>query len=217
MAQELKKGLFICFEGPEGSGKSTHSRRLAGELEESGFEVEHTFEPGGTPAGRKIRHMLLSDETVKLHPETELLLFEADRAQHVRQVVLPALDAGKIVICDRYSMATMAYQGAGLGLPEEELLRIDDFATGVLAPELTILLDVEVDIGLERASGGEGKDKMERREREFHSRVRKAYLEFAARDPNRVKVVKTSDGVEDVYSEIRKIIYDLLGRYSRTE
>jgi dTMP kinase len=130
MAQKLSKGLFITFEGPEGSGKSTHSRRLAEELSSGGYDVVHTAEPGGTSLGRRIRDILLGKDDVRLGKEAELFLFEADRSQHVEEVIAPALESRKIVLCDRFNTATFAYQGYGLDMDMELVEGIDTVATG---------------------------------------------------------------------------------------
>lgn len=216
MEKSLKKGIFLCFEGPEGSGKSTHAYRLARDLEEQGHDVVHTFEPGSTIAGDKMRCLLLNDETVDLFPEAELLLFEADRAQHVREIIAPALKSGKIVITDRFSLATMAYQGHGLGLDTEMITAIDQFATGALSPDMTIVLDVDVETGLERAGGIENADKLERRRKDFHVRVRKAYLNFASLHPDRVKVISVSENIDNTYEKIKAIVDEALVGHKRT-
>lgn len=216
MEKELKKGLFFCLEGPEGSGKSTHVRNLAQELAKEGYVANYTHEPGATHIGCRIRDMLLKDEKAEVFPETELLLFEADRAQHVREVIKPSLDSKNIIISDRYSLATLAYQGYGLNLSVEKILEIDRFATGGLYPDLTVILDLDVETGLDRAGGVENADKMEKRGSVFHRRVREAYRKLAEKDPDRIKVVEVKETIEETYSTIRSMFYEKVERYKRT-
>ncbi|MFH1665514.1 MAG: dTMP kinase [Candidatus Omnitrophota bacterium] len=206
-------GLFITFEGPEGSGKSTHSRRLCAELAADGYEVLHTAEPGGTPLGRKIRDILLEKDDIRLGREAELLLFEADRAQHVADVIVPALESGKVVVCDRFNTATAAYQGYGLGMDMGLIDTVDAIATGGLCPDLVILLDIDVGKGLARATSGRGGDRMEKRDLRFHEDVRKGYLAMAEKFPDRIKVIKVSGDIDRTYDLVRKEAYDLFARY----
>ncbi len=217
MAQKLKRGLFVTFEGPEGSGKSTHSQRLAGELMSDGYDVVHTAEPGGTPLGRGIRDMLLEKQDVRLGSRAELFLFEADRAQHVEEAITPALEARKIVLCDRFNTATFAYQGYGLGMDMDFVERIDEAATGGLQPDLTILMDVDVETGLARAGAEHPADRMEKRNIRFHKKVRQGYLDLAKRSPDRIKVVKVREKIDETYSFVKEEVYALIERYKRAE
>jgi len=213
MAEKMKKGVFITFEGPEGSGKSTHSRRLAGDLADSGYEVVHTAEPGDTPLGKRVRDILLEKDDISLGPVAELLLFEADRAQHVEEVIKPGLESGKIVICDRFNTATMAYQGYGLGMDMELIRSVDSAATDGVSPDLTILLDLEVETGLSRANAFRQADRMEKRDNGFHRRVRNGYLELAASSGGSIKVVKVREEIQDTYELIRKEVYAFIEGY----
>lgn len=216
MAQEIKQGLFITFEGPEGSGKSTHSKLIVEALKKDGYDVVHTFEPGDTPLGQKIRDILLEKEEIKLGKISELFLFEADRAQHVEAVIVPALKSRKIVICDRFNTATFAYQGYGLGLGIDVIKPLDDMATGGVKPDLIILLDTDVSSGLKRASSENGADRMEKRSHDFHDTVREGYLEIAAKDPDKIKVVALKETIDETYEDIREIIYDFIERHTGT-
>ncbi|MFC1548396.1 dTMP kinase [Candidatus Omnitrophota bacterium] len=213
MAEKLSKGLFITFEGPEGSGKSTHSRRLSGELEKEGFDIVHTAEPGGTPLGARIRNILLDKDDIRLDSQAELFLFEADRAQHVEELIKPALDQGKIVLCDRFNTATFAYQGYGLGMDMDLIENMDRAAVGSLQPDLTILMDVDVGTGLQRAAAAHSKDRMEKRAKEFHEKVREGYLALAEKDPDRIKVIEVKDDIEQTYSLVKEQIDGLIERY----
>lgn len=186
----MRKGLFITFEGPEGSGKSTQIRLLADTLKRRGLKVTVTREPGGSPVGQEIRCLLLNTP-VQPAPDAELLLFLADRADHVAKVIRPALERGEVVLCDRYADSTFAYQGGGRGLPMERLRRLNREATGGLGPRLTFLMDLPVEVGLVRAGKREGgkKDRMEKEHLAFHRRVRAAFLRFAKAEPKRFKVL----------------------------
>ncbi|MDD4956439.1 MAG: dTMP kinase [Candidatus Omnitrophica bacterium] len=213
----MKKGVFITFEGPEGSGKSTHSCRLAEELVSDGYDVVHTAEPGSTGLGGKIREILLMKDEVALSPESELFLFEADRAQHVIEVIGPAIKAGRIVLCDRFNTATMAYQGYGLGMSRDLISTIDLAATGGMIPDLTVILDIEVATGLRRASNTRSADRVEKRSLEFHEKVRTGYLEIASRNRERIKVVDASGDIEDIYRKVREEVYAVIRGYKGTD
>ncbi|MDP8258767.1 MAG: dTMP kinase [Candidatus Aadella gelida] len=206
MAQKINKGIFITFEGPEGCGKSTQSRRLADELASSGYEVRYTREPGDTVLGESIRDIILGKDEEWLDEKAELLLFEADRAQHVAEVIRPALQKKQIVICDRYNTATFAYQGYGLGIDMDQIKRIDEVATGGLVPDLVILMDLDVKAGLERAGNRGLADRMEKRDLEFHEKVRKGYLDMAEADSNRIKVIKVDKGIDETYTIVKDVV-----------
>ena len=210
------RGRFITFEGPEGSGKSTQAMRLAARLRVRGLDVIGTREPGGTPTGEAIRELLQHDsagETVC--PETEVLLFAASRAQLVRSVILPALQSGAWVVSDRFADSTTAYQGYGRGFDVAKMLEINAFATGDVVPDLTLLLDVDVELGFDRlrqrvADAGERLDRIERESMAFHRRVREGYLELARRWPRRFRVVSTDAPQEDVHEQIWATLEGLL-------
>jgi dTMP kinase len=183
--------LFITFEGVEGCGKTTQIRLLATTLEEQGYRVTMTREPGGCPIADQIRHILLDAANTAMTPLAELLLYAAARAQHVNEVIRPALAAGRIVLCDRFTDATLAYQGYGRGLDRTILDDLNRLATGQLAPDCTILLDCPVETGLARAmarinaSSAQREERFELESRQFHERVRNGYLSLADREPDR--------------------------------
>jgi dTMP kinase len=185
-----KGGLFVTLEGPDGSGKSTQQRLLAERLRAKGVEVLPTREPGGSELAERIRSLLLDSKQHGLHPKAELLLFEAARAQHVHDSILPALKRGAVVLCDRFTDSSLAYQGAGRSLDLSEVRRLNAFATGGLEPDLTLYYDVDVELGLARARGHkQGSDRMEEADLDFHRRVRQAYLDLAGAEPARVRII----------------------------
>ncbi len=213
--KNLKKGIFITFEGPEGCGKSTQSRLLYDYLKERSYDCVHTREPGGTKTGEKIRTILLHSKVVKISDLTELFLFEAARSQIVEEIIGPNLEKRRIVICDRFSDATFSYQGYGGKVPVEIISRLDDVATGGLRPDLTILLDVDTATGLERATK-KGVDRMERKNIAYHRRVRAGYLKLAKEDPGRIKVIKVTDGIDKTQGLIRREVECVIQRHKRT-
>ena len=203
------KGKFITFEGIDGSGKSTQLRMLAYELQSRGVDVVTTCEPGGTPLGRALREAFLETwETVT--PMAELLAFGADRAQHVEHLIKPAIEAGKIVISDRYADATYAYQGAGRGFPEEKVLQVIELATGGLKPDLTLFFDITVDEAVRRMADRDEahtkRNRMDAEPTEFYSRVRDAYLGIAAREPERFRVIDAQRPAEAIHNDVMEII-----------
>ena len=197
--------MFISFEGIEGSGKSTAQRLLDEHLQGLGYDPLLTREPGGCALGRSLRPILLDARTRGLSSRAELYLFLADRAQHVAEVIRPALEAGQTVLCDRYADSTLAYQGYGRGLDPEHLRRINDMATGGLMPDLTLLLDLPVHCGLERAglrNREEGtvlsEGRFDAESLEFHERVRQGYRSLAAEEPERFAIIDAAQPPEDV-------------------
>ena len=211
-------GTFITFEGIDGSGKSTQLRLLNNFLRTRGFNVLLTREPGGTKLGLRLREALL-DATEEVDPLTELLVFAADRAQHVRRVLIPALEHGEVVISDRYADATVAYQGAGRGFSPELIAQIVQLATGGLKPDLTLLFDVSIEESITRTtrrSNGKntaaksGRDRLDIEHAEFHARVRNAYLEIAKAEPERVKVIDTSGSVDQTHDRVTTVVLSFL-------
>ena len=213
----MKRGRFITLEGPEGSGKSTQAERLERRWLAAGRKVLRTREPGGTPTGETIRGILQYDTAGEpICPETELLLFEASRAQLVRKVILPALAKGIWVLCDRFADSTAAYQGYGRGFALPTVCAINDFAVGAAMPDLTLLLDVEVKHGFERMRGRRnspvgGHDRIEREALAFHEKVRAGYLALAAKEPRRFRVIDGGESPEQVEAAIWKAVSDVLG------
>lgn len=203
--------MFITLEGPEGSGKSSQLPLLAEFLRARGHDVICTREPGGTKIGDQIREVLVRMDNVELHPRTEILLFLSARAQLVEELVLPSLADGKIVICDRYGDSTLAYQGYGHGLDLEKLRMMLQFATNGLKPDLTILLDVDVLVGLKRKKAKDEWNRLDAYEISFHERVREGYHQLAAQDPKRWRIVDASQSAELVQENIRQIVIDAMG------
>jgi dTMP kinase len=202
--------MFITFEGPEGCGKSTHSKRLKSYLESKGHKVLLTQEPGGTQLGKHIRQILLDPDSV-LDDTTEVYLFAADRSEHVSKVILPALKQGKIVISDRFIDSTLAYQIAGRGLPEDLVRYFNMVSSKGLIPDLTLLLDVSPEVGIKRATQLASADRFEKEKVAFHKKVRAKYLEIAKNDPRRVKVFNTDQKqIDEVQEEIRGAVEKLL-------
>ena len=203
----MPRGLFITFEGSEGCGKSTQVKRLAAHLEAAGTPVLLTREPGGTPIGEKIRHLLqFAPEGVAMRPETEVLLFEASRSQLVREVIEPALQAGQVVIADRFFDSTTVYQGAARKLDAPVVEQLNRFAVGDCRPDITFILDVDVTTArarmLRRVRPVGAPDRMEQEPIEFYERVCAAYRELAAREPHRVRLLDGGRSVDEVESEI---------------
>lgn len=208
MAKEIiKKGIFITLEGPEGSGKSTQCKLLCSYLNRRRRKVLCAREPGGTAIGEKIRGILLDKKNSDMASEAELFLYLSARAQIVKEIIKPALKRGFVVVCDRFSDATLAYQGYGAGIDAALIKKLNRIATAGLAPHLTILLDIPTKEGLRRSRG---KDRMEEKSVEFHKRVREGYLKMARREPNRIKVVKIKGGIADVQEKIRRIVADVI-------
>jgi dTMP kinase len=211
----IKRGVFITFEGPEGSGKSTQLRRLAARLRSAGHTVLETVEPGGTPIGMQIRRVLLDSKNLEMRPTTELLLMFAARAQNVDELILPALSRGEAVLCDRFTDSSLVYQGTARGLGHEVVYEIDRIACRGLVPDLTLVIDIETELGLERAHGrnrksGDVETRIDEQAVGFHRKVRDAYLQLAAEEPNRVKLVDGSRSEElveqDVWAAVSALI-----------
>lgn len=203
-------GVLITFEGIEGSGKSTQIERLSSYLMDKGLPVLTTLEPGGTPLGTKLREVLLNSKADEIIPLSELFLYLAERAQHVREMIIPALSEGKIVISDRFLDATVAYQGYGRNLDLTLIEKLNGLASQGIKPDLTILLDMETTSGIERARRDGKGDRLEKEGNFFHNRVREGYLRIAALEPERVKIVNASDSVDTITVTIRKYVDELL-------
>jgi len=197
---------LVTFEGIEGSGKSTQARRAAELCRVNGREVLLEREPGGTAIGKRLREVLLDPASRGLDPLSELLLMEADRRQHVSEVLGPALARGVLVLCDRFNDATFAYQGGGRGLSSEIVETIDRWTTGEVRPDRTLLFDCPVEVGLARARrrDGESTPRFEAEDRPFHERVRAAYLAIARREPARVRVIDTTRPPDAVFEDVRR-------------
>ncbi len=202
-------GLFITLEGGEGAGKSTALAFVRHWLERAGHTVQVTREPGGTTLGERIRELLLHAKEIEICPDAEVLLMFAARAEHIARVVRPALDKGATVLCDRFTDATYAYQGGGHGVPTERIAVLESWVQGQLRPDLTLLFDVPVDTGLTRAAERSGTpDRFESRHRDYLERVRRTYLERAAREPKRIHVVDASRSIKEVENRISSILQE---------
>jgi len=207
------QGKFITFEGIDGSGKTTQLRMIANDLRVEGFDVLTTCEPGGTPLGRRLRVTLLETEE-NVAPMAELLLFAADRAQHVNFLVKPALAEGKIVISDRFADATAAYQGAGRGFDQTTIKQIIKLATSGLKPDLTLFFDLPIEKSLMRTNSrndaGEIKNRMDFETSEFYAKVRQAYLEIAEKEKKRFRIIDASGSIEEVHRKALEVIMEFL-------
>jgi dTMP kinase len=205
------RGLFITFEGPDGSGKSTQARILAERLRGEGRQVLETAEPGGTPIGQQIRRILLDPANKELTPVAELLLMFAARAQNVEQWILPALGQGKIVISDRFTDSSIAYQGSGRDLGWDNVLELDLIACHGLTPDITLCIDIDSETGLARAhSRGGSETRLEEQAIEFHHKVREAYHELARRQPQRFRLVDGRGTREDIAAKVWEEVVPLL-------
>lgn len=202
--------MFITFEGPDGSGKTTQVKLLAEYLEARGRSVVLTREPGGTAISEQIRQVILTKKNLAMRHETEALLFSAARAQIVSELIRPALAENKIVLCDRYADSTMAYQGYGLGLDLEALRAITKFATGGLVPNLTFYVDVPVEVGLARRQQGET-NRLDVKAAEYHRRVRDGFMQLVRAEPQRWVVIDGTRTIDEVQQDIRKVLSERLG------
>ncbi|WEJ74021.1 dTMP kinase [Pseudomonas sp. PSE14] len=205
-------GLFITLEGPEGAGKSTNREYLAERLRERGIEVQLTREPGGTPLAERIRELLLAPSDEKMAVDTELLLVFAARAQHIAEVIRPALARGAVVLCDRFTDATYAYQGGGRGLPVERIAQLESFVQGSLRPDLTLVFDLPVEIGLSRAAARGRLDRFEQEGRAFFEAVRSTYLARAQAEPARYRIVDAAQPLAEVQCNLDALLPTLLER-----
>lgn len=207
----MKRGKLITFEGPEGSGKSTQSALLCKFLMSKGYRVLRVREPGGTKISEKIRSILLDTKNRQLFPEAELLLYLASRAQLINEIIKPALKKGKVVISDRFSDATVCYQGYGLGLNIDMIKKMDAFARDGITPDVTILLDIPTKKGLKKSFDAKHyKDRIEKRAVNFHKKVRLGYLKLARQNPKRIKLIRLKDDILKTQGLIRKEILKIL-------
>ncbi|MEW8497164.1 MAG: dTMP kinase [Candidatus Thiodiazotropha taylori] len=204
------KGRFITVEGGEGAGKSSNLDFIRNLLNSAGKQVVFTREPGGTPLGEAIRDLLLGHQHTGMADDTELLLMFAARAEHLQQKIIPALQQGQWVLCDRFTDASYAYQGAGRGLASDRIASLEQFVQGGLRPDLTLLLDLPVEQGLARAGQRSEPDRFEKQEMSFFEKVRAGYLEIAAREPHRVKIVDASKPLETVQQQIHSVVSTFL-------
>ena len=212
-----RAGLFIVLEGPDGAGKSVQAGLLAERLQARGVPVTYSREPGGTELGEQVRHLVNNPGPTPRGPRADVLLYTAARAQHVEEVIRPALKRGQVVVCDRYATSTMAYQGYGSGMDLELLARIQDWATGELHPDLVVLLDVTPQTGLDRRAAGSAEE-LTRWEDEsrfdlaFHTRVREGYLAMAEADPERWVVLDGSGTIDAVAADVVRVVYAALAQ-----
>ncbi len=208
------KGLFITLEGPDGAGKTSQLSGIAQILEEQGYNVRTTREPGGTKLGTAIRSLLLNPDHDNMAEKTEVLLYAADRAQHVQELILPALTKGEVVVCDRYTDSTLAYQGFGRNLDLEFLKQVNSIATGGLLPDLTLILDLPAEQGLNRIIKGRlkgaGVDRMEGQALKFHQNVRAGYLAIATKEAERCRVIDASEDIEQVSKAVAEAVLEFL-------
>ena len=203
----MQKGLFITFEGADGCGKTTQINLLKDYLENKGYSVLLTREPGGKGLGEKIREILLNYDGI-VADRCESFLFLADRAQNIEVIIKPAIEKGQIVLCDRHTDSSVAYQGYGRGLDIEQIKMLNNLATGGMQPDLTLVFDIDVETSMKRV--GNEKDRMESSGKEFFNRVRNGYLELAKNEPNRMKVVDSTVSIDEIHQEVIKIIKQYL-------
>lgn len=206
-------GMFITFEGPEGAGKSTNLRLFAEALRKAGCEPLLTREPGGTPIAEQIRALLLSGHDEAMDADAELLLVFAARAQHLNSLIRPALAAGKVVISDRFTDATYAYQGGGRGIADSRIAELENWVQGSLRPDLTLVFDVPIEIGMARARARSELDRFEQEQQSFFEAVRTSYLRHAAADPQRYRIIDASGSLEQVGAALQPVIDEVLERW----
>ncbi|AOY75473.1 dTMP kinase [Clostridium formicaceticum] len=206
----MKKGLFISIEGLDGAGKSTQMQFMKSFFQEKGLEVLITREPGGTIIGEKVRSIILDKQHEEMASTTEALLYAASRAQHVTQVILPALKEGKVVLCDRFVDSSIAYQGVGRQLGYHVIKTINDFATQGLSPDLTIFFDIPPEVTLQRINREEV-DRLEQEKIDFHRAVYDAYIDLAKQDSARIKVIKADRAIDGIKKDVEKLLIKIIG------
>ena len=205
------RGKFITIEGTDGSGKSTQIGLLMDYLNKKGVDVLFTREPGGTPIGEKIREIILDVNNREMAPETEALLYAASRIQHVREKIIPAVEAGKIVICDRFVDSSLAYQGAARRMGMETIMEMNRAALGGVMPDLTVFFDLSPEKGILRKKNERALDRLEEEKIDFHKRVYDGYKQLCLKYPERIKAIDADRSVEEVHLEVREVIDGLLG------
>jgi len=198
--------MFITLEGPDGSGKTSQAQGLIDFLRRQGYSVLLTREPGGTPIGEQVRLILNNLENTAMHPRTEILLFQSARAQHVEELIKPHLEKGELVVCDRYVDSTLAYQGYGHQVNLAQLRQVVEYATGGLKPNLTLLLDVEAEVGLRRRAGGGDWNRLDAYELAFHKRVREGYFQLVKEEPQRWVIIDANQPPEQVQEQVRQAV-----------
>lgn len=207
------RGRFITLEGSEGSGKSTNLAWVHHYLQEAGIPVTLSREPGGTPLGEQIRELLLDARQTAMHSDTELLLMFAARAQHLHQLILPALERGEWVLCDRFTDASYAYQGYGRGIPLARIAQLEDWVQDKLRPDLTLFLDLPVALGLQRAGERGEADRFEREQLDFFERVRQGYLAQAAKEPARYRIIDAALPLEQVQQQLGEVLASWINQH----
>jgi len=200
--------MFITLEGSEGAGKSTSFEFMTHWFQEKGIDPILTREPGGTPIAEEVRDILLKNRDEKMHPDTELLLMYAGRVQNLKSLILPNLEAGNVVISDRFNDASFAYQGAGRGLPIARITELDSWCLGDIKPDLTLFLDISVELGLKRANYRSDPDRFEQESIEFFEKIRQGYLMRAKAEPQRIKVIDASGTIAEVQAQIAEVLGD---------
>jgi dTMP kinase len=213
VTKHVSRGRFITVEGIEGAGKTTSIETLRTHLEQCGIRVVYTREPGGTRLGEVIRELLLSRDISPMYHNTELLLMFAARAEHLLRVIEPALGQGEWVVCDRFTDATYAYQGGGRGISSDRIATLEQWVQGKLRPDLTLLLDLEVEVGLSRARRRSNEDRIEQETLGFFERVRRTYLSLAAQDPERIRIVDASHTQDRVGAELKTIMDTFVAKH----
>ncbi len=206
----MKKGLFITFEGPDGSGKTTVATIVCQKLSEKGYEVVHTREPGGIDIAEQIRKVILDPKNTAMDAKTEALLYAASRRQHLVEKVYPAVEKGKVVICERFLDSSIAYQGFGRGLGAEDVIKINEFAIDNTYPDKTIYLDVDEETGLARIKDRAEKDRLDEESLAFHQRVVEGYKAVLKMFKQRIAIIDATRSIDEVVEESLKIIQDLL-------
>lgn len=204
------RGLFIALEGPDGSGKSTIIKLIGNYLKDKGIEFVMTREPGGTLIGEEIRHIVLDEKNTGISDETEALLYAAARGQHVHEKILPSLEEGKLVLCERFVLSSLAYQGVGRGLGIEKVKVINDFAIRGVYPDLILFFYVDPEVTLERKTGNQGGDRLEQEGNDFHRTVYEGYMELLKLYPKNIKVIDATKSIEEVLEQSIKEVEDLL-------